>query len=84
MLGCIAAVLLLALPPGAPLRNPETGSLINDAPLMESLIVIITLIFLAAGIGYGRGAKTLTSSVDIINAITKTGRRWPACSSCCS
>jgi aminobenzoyl-glutamate transport protein len=68
----VAIVLLLAIPPGAPLRNPETGSLINDAPLMDSLIVIITFIFLAAGIGYGRGAKTITSSTDIINAITKT------------
>ncbi|MBG0563892.1 AbgT family transporter [Actinoplanes sp. NEAU-A11] len=68
----LAIVLLLAIPPGAPLRNPETGSLINDAPLMDSLIVIITFIFLAAGIGYGRGAKTITTSTSIINAITKT------------
>jgi aminobenzoyl-glutamate transport protein len=45
---------------------------VNDAPLMSSLIVIITLIFLAAGIGYGRGAKTITSSTDVINAITKS------------
>ena len=61
-----------AAPPGAPLRNPETGSLVNDAPLMESLIVIITLIFLAAGIGYGYGARSLTGGTNIINAITKT------------
>lgn len=72
VLGCLAVVLLLAVPSGAPLRNPETGSLVNDAPLMESLIVIITLIFLAAGIGYGRGARSITSSVDVITAITKT------------
>jgi aminobenzoyl-glutamate transport protein len=39
---------------------------------MDSLIVIITFIFLAAGIGYGRGAKTVTSSTDVINAITKS------------
>ena len=64
------------MPPGAPLRNPETGSLIDDAPLMDSLIVIITLIFLVAGIGYGRGAKTITSSTDVINAITKTWASW--------
>lgn len=42
---------------------------------MTSLIVIITLIFLLAGIGYGRGAGTLTTSTDVINAITKT---WAA------
>jgi aminobenzoyl-glutamate transport protein len=72
VLASVVVVLLLSLPSGAPLRNAETGSLIEDAPLMESLIVIITLIFLAAGIGYGRAAKTITSSTDVINAITKT------------
>ena len=39
---------------------------------MDSLIFIITLIFLVAGICYGIGAKTIKSSVDVINAITKT------------
>jgi aminobenzoyl-glutamate transport protein len=72
VLAAVAVVLLLAVPSGGPLRNPETGSLVNDAPLMSSLIVIITLIFLAAGIGYGHGAKTITSSTDVINAITKS------------
>lgn len=72
VLGSILAVVLLSAPPGAPLRNPETGSLVNDAPLMDSLIVTITLIFLAAGIGYGYGARTLLGSTAVINAITKT------------
>jgi len=68
----LAVVLLLSIPSGAPLRNPETGSLVNDAPLMQSLIVIITVIFLLAGIGYGRGARTLTGSTAVIQAITRT------------
>jgi aminobenzoyl-glutamate transport protein len=72
VLASLVVVVLLSVFPGAPLRNPETGSLINDAPLMESLVVIITLIFLAAGIGYGYGARTLTGSTAVINAITKT------------
>ena len=72
VLACIVVVVLLSAPPGAPLRNPQTGSLINDAPLMDSLIVTITLIFLAAGIGYGYGARSLTGSTAVINAITKT------------
>jgi aminobenzoyl-glutamate transport protein len=72
VLAAVVVVLLLAVPSGAPLRNPETGSLVTDAPLMESLIVIITVVFLMAGIGYGRGARTLTSSTDVIHAITKT------------
>jgi aminobenzoyl-glutamate transport protein len=72
VLASIVVVVLLSVFPGAPLRNPEAGSLVNDAPLMDSLIVIITLIFLAAGIGYGYGAKSLTGSTAVINAITKT------------
>ncbi len=72
VLASLVVLLLLSLPPGAPLRNAETGSLIEDAPLMESLIVSITLIFLMAGIGYGAGAKTITTSTQVINAITKS------------
>ena len=39
---------------------------------MDSLVFIITLIFLVCGIAYGRGAKTLTTSTDVINGIVKT------------
>jgi aminobenzoyl-glutamate transport protein len=73
--GVLAAglvVVLLTVLPDAPLRNPETGAIFNNSPLMDSLIFIITMLFLVAGIGYGLGAKTITSSVDVINAITKT------------
>ena len=61
----------LTLPAGAPLRNPETGSIISGSPFMNSLIVTIALVFLASGIGYGIGAKTIKSSNDVINAIQK-------------
>lgn len=39
---------------------------------MDSLIFIITLMFLMAGIGFGLGAKTIKSSADVIKAVTKT------------
>jgi para-aminobenzoyl-glutamate transporter family len=68
----VAAVTLLTVLPDAPLQNPETGAIFNDSPLMDSLIFIITSLFLVAGICFGIGAKTITSSVDVINAITKT------------
>ncbi|MBP1467521.1 AbgT family transporter [Candidatus Chloroploca sp. M-50] len=67
-----AVVLLLSLPPGAPLRHPVTGNLIGTTPFMDSLIFIISLIFLISGIGYGLGAKTIKSSNDVISAVTKT------------
>lgn len=65
-------VTLLTVLPGAPLQNPETGAIFNDSPLMDSLIFIITMLFLVAGVGYGLGAKTITASTDVIKAITKT------------
>lgn len=66
LLGAVAVVTLLTVLPDAPLRNPETGSIFNDSPLMDSLIFIITLVFLVAGICFGVGAKTFSSSVDVI------------------
>jgi aminobenzoyl-glutamate transport protein len=68
----LLAILALTLPPGAPLRNPETGSIIGNSPFMDSLIVIISLLFLAAGLGYGRGARTIKTNTEAIEAITKS------------
>ena len=65
-------VLLLTLPPGAPLRNPETGAIFGDSPFMSGILVIISAFFLVAGYAYGKGAKTISGSVDAINAVVKT------------
>ena len=59
LLGAVAFIALLTLPPGAPLRNPETGAIIGSSPFMNSLIVSIALLFLACGIAYGIGAGTM-------------------------
>ncbi len=58
ILGVLVIVLLATLPPGAPLRDPKTGDIIGNTPFMDSLLFIIVLFFIAAGIGYGIGAKT--------------------------
>jgi aminobenzoyl-glutamate transport protein len=70
-LGVAAVILLLTLPPGAPLRRPD-GMVDGNSPLMDSLLFIITLFFLLAGVGYGYGARTFTGSSDVIAAVTKT------------
>jgi aminobenzoyl-glutamate transport protein len=62
-LGVIVAVALLTAIPGAPLRNPQTGEVIGDSPFMDSLILIITIVFFVAGWCYGRGAGTIKSIV---------------------
>jgi len=68
----LAVIGLLTFPPGAPLRDTVTGSIIGTSPFMDSLIVIITLVFLGAGLGYGRGAGTLWGGPNIIAAIRKS------------
>jgi aminobenzoyl-glutamate transport protein len=71
-LAVLGAITLLTAIPGAPLRNPETGKVIGDSPFMDSLIVIITLVFFAAGYAYGRGAGTIKGSDDVLKTITKS------------
>src|SRR5947208_16114971 len=68
----LGAITLLTAIPGAPLRNPVTGKIIGDSPFMDSLIVMITLVFFAAGIAYGRGAGTITTKEEVIATITKS------------
>ncbi len=68
----LLVVVLLTAIPGAPLRNPETGKIIGDSPLMDSLIFIIMLIFFAAGLAYGHGAGTIKGSAAVIGSITKS------------
>ena len=70
-LGVLAFICALLLPPGAPLRNPDTGAIIGNSPFMNSLIVSIALIFLACGIAYGKGAGTMKTTNDIIAAMQK-------------
>jgi aminobenzoyl-glutamate transport protein len=71
-LGFAILVLVLTLPPGAPLRDPVTGDIIGTTPFMDSLLFIIAMAFLVSGIAYGRGAGTYKSANDVIAAVTKT------------
>ena len=72
VLAVLAVIAALTLPPGAPLRNPETGDIIGDSPFMSSLIVIISAAFLAAGIAYGRAVGTVKGTDDVLGMITKS------------
>ncbi|MGF6824044.1 aminobenzoyl-glutamate transport protein [Microbacterium sp. ZKA21] len=72
LLGFVAVILALTLPPGAPLRDPETGDIIGTTPFMASLVFIISLAFLVCGVAYGAGAKTLRGGDAAVGAIAKT------------
>lgn len=71
LLAILAFFGLLWLPPGAPLRNADTGELIADSPFMNGLIVFIAFAFLAVGWAYGKGAGTMKTSVDVTKAMEK-------------
>jgi aminobenzoyl-glutamate transport protein len=71
MLAVVAFLALLTLPPGAPLRNPDTGAIIGNSPFMTSLIVSIALLFLVCGAAYGAGARTMRGTNAIIAAMQK-------------
>ena len=71
LVAALVIVLLTAFP-DAPLRDSETGDIIGTSPFMDSLIFLITLVFLAAGIGFGLGAGTIKSSDDVIRGVTRT------------
>ena len=49
----LGVVLLATLPPGAPLRDPETGSIIGQTPFMQSLLFIVMLCFFIPGVAFG-------------------------------
>ena len=70
VLGFIGFILLLSLPAGGhftprPCRWPYS-------PLMDSLLFVITMLFLIAGIAYGKAAGTMKTANEVIAAITKT------------
>lgn len=67
----LAFIALITLPEGAPLRHPG-GYIDGNSPFMDSLLFIITMLFLIAGIAYGRGARTMTTANEVIAAVTKT------------
>ena len=68
----LGIVLLATLPPGAPLRDPETGSIIGQTPFMGSLLFIVMLCFLIPGIAFGSAVGKYKGPNDVIAAVVKT------------
>ncbi len=71
-LATLLVFLIITVPPGAPLRNEETGAIFGESPFMTGILVIISVLFGVAGYAYGKGAGTITGSVQAINAVVKT------------
>lgn len=72
LLGVLVFFGLLSLPPGAPLRDAQTGALIGNTPFMNGLIAFIASVFLVSGFAYGIGAGTMKKGTDVIKAMEKS------------
>jgi aminobenzoyl-glutamate transport protein len=68
-LGILAATLV---PEESPFRDPATGSLNSfSAPIMQSIVPLIFLLFLIPGVVYGYISGAFKSSKDMVDAMTK-------------
>lgn len=61
----IALLIILAIPQGSFLRNAKTGSLLNDAPIINGVGLIILVLFLVPGLVYGLMMKEFKNSKDL-------------------
>ncbi len=68
----ILVMLLLTVPVGAALKNPETGEILGKSPFMNGIVFIIMLFFLIPSIGYGIGAKSIKNDKQVVAAMSKS------------
>ena len=68
-----AAVVALALPANAPLRDPDSASLVNG-PFIHSLVVLVALGFACCGLVYGKVSGRFRSGADVIEAMEESMR----------
>ena len=61
----IALVAAAAIPENSFLRDPATGSLMNNSPFMSGLIVLIALLFFLPSVVYGRISGTYKNEKDV-------------------
>jgi aminobenzoyl-glutamate transport protein len=64
--GVAVLIVLLALPEGAPLRDPEDG---GTKPFFDSIVTWILVFFLVTGFAYGRVAGTMRNDRDVIDGM---------------
>lgn len=65
----IVAVAALALPQNSFLRNAETGSLMNNSPFMDGLIILIAVLFFLPSVVYGRVSGNYKDEKDVCNQL---------------
>ncbi len=72
MIAGIALLVLAVMPSTSALRSPNGEITAFTAPLMQSIVPLIFILFLIPGIVYGRVSGTFKSYDDVIKAMGKT------------
>ncbi|MCG7588185.1 AbgT family transporter [Photobacterium sp. OFAV2-7] len=68
----IVALVAAVFPETSPLRSPEGEITAFTAPLMQSIVPLIFILFIIPGVVYGRVSGSFKSSDDIIKAMSAT------------
>lgn len=68
----IVAIVALTAPQNGILRNQETGSIVNDSPLMNGVGIIMTILFFVPGLVYALTAGNMKNSRDFSEMLTKS------------
>jgi aminobenzoyl-glutamate transport protein len=71
MLVGIVALVAILVPEASPMRAPNGELTSFSAPIMQSIVPLIFLLFLLPGLVYGYVSGTFTSTKDMIDAMTK-------------
>lgn len=72
MIAGVAVLVAVTIPEGSALRDPDTAELASfNAPLMQSIVPLIFLMFWIPGIVHGYVAGTFKESRDVIMAMSK-------------
>lgn len=72
MILSLVGLFLWAAPAESALRDAEGEITSFSAPLMQSIVPLIFIIFLIPGVVYGMASKTFKSTKDIISSMTKS------------
>ena len=68
----VIGMIALLIPQSSFLRNPETGSLVDGSPFMDSIIILIALYFFVPAVVYGKKAGTFKDHRDVCGSMSKS------------
>ena len=71
MIAGIIALFAWTIPSGSPMRAPDGQVTAFDAPIMQSIVPLIFLLFVVPGVIYGYLAGTFKNSQDMIGSMSK-------------